>query len=107
MRGLEKEEEEEETTSEAEPIPTSTTVMLKRAGYLSMVIVVFVSTPFVLTAVGQVTGGLNWTEVFGEGFRWNTVAGQSFLAGFAAVIILIAVMMYFMLKAFTTTEGAW
>ena len=72
-----------------------------------MVIVVFVSTPFVLTIIGYATGGLTWTEVFGEGFHWNTVAGQSFLAGFVTVLILISAMMYFMLKAFNTTEGAW
>jgi hypothetical protein len=108
MRGLKREEEEvEEPIAEVEPITTSKIVMLKRAGYLSMVIVVFVSTPFVLTAVGYVTGGLAWNELFGGNFYWNTVASQSFLAGFAAVIILISLMMYFMLKAFSTTEGAW
>lgn len=106
-RGLKMEEEEQESISEEEPIPTSRAVMLKRAGYLAMVIVVFVSTPFVLTAVGILTGGLFWQETFGGGFFWNTVAGQSFLAGFAVVIILISLMMYFMLKAFSTTEGAW
>lgn len=105
-RGL-KMEEAEESTSEIESEPTSRTVMLKRAGYLSMVIVVFVSTPFVLTVVGSVTGALSWNAVFGDTFHWNTVAGQSFLAGFVAVLILISMMMYFMLKAFSTTEGAW
>ena len=105
-RGL-KMEEVQESTSEAEPEPTSRTVMLKRAGYLAMVIVVFVSTPFVLTAIGFVTGALSRNEVFGGNFYWNTAAGQSFLAGFVAVLILISVMMYFMLKAFSTTEGAW
>jgi hypothetical protein len=101
------EEEDEESPSEPEPTPTSRAVMLKRAGYLSMVIVVFVSTPFILTVVGSVTGGLSWIETFGGSFRWNTVSGQSFLAGFVAVIILISFMMYFMMKAFSTTEGAW
>ncbi len=105
-RGL-KMEEVEESTSEPEPIPTSRTVWLKRAGYLAMVIVVFVSTPFVLTAVGILTGGLFWNEIFGGSFFWNTTAGQSFLAGFAVVLILITLMMYFMMKAFSTSEGAW
>ncbi len=106
MRGLSK-EDDEKSEPEPKPIPTPKTVMLKRAGYLSLVIAVFVSTPFVLTSVGFVTGGLGWTEEFGGNFFWNTVASQSFLAGFATVLILISLMMYFMMKAFTTTEGAW
>ena len=105
-RGL-KVEEVEESTSEIESEPTSRAVWLKRGGYLSMVIVVFVSTPFVLTIIGYATGGFAWTEEFGEVFYWNTAAGQTFLAGFVTVIILISVMMYFMLRAFNTTEGAW
>lgn len=108
-RGVKREEEEEieESVVEDELIPTSRTVMMKRAGYLSMVIVVFVSTPFVLTSVGFITGGLGWTEEYGSTVYWNAVAGQSFIAGFATVIILISLMMYFMMKAFTTKEGAW
>ena len=100
-------EEVEESTSEPEIEPTSRSVLLKRAGYLAMVIVVFVSTPFVLTAVGFLTGGLFWNETFGGSFFWNTTAGQSFLTGFVVVIILMALMMYFMMKAFSTSEGAW
>lgn len=107
-RGLKREKEEvEASVAEVEPISTSRIVMLKRAGYLSMVIMVFVSTPFVLTTVGYVTGGLAWNELVGGNVFWNSVASQSFLAGFAAVIILISIMMYFMMKAFTTQEGAW
>jgi hypothetical protein len=105
-RGL-KSEEVEEPEPVTESTPTSRTVMLKRAGFISMAIVVFVSIPFVLTAVGFVTGGLFWSETFGDSFYWNTVAAQSFLAGFVAVIILISIMMYFIVKAFTTAEGAW
>ena len=105
-RGL-KVEDEEESTVEMEPIRTSRTVMLKRAGYLAIVILVFVSTPFILEAVGYLTGGLSWQQTFGGGFFWNTAAGQSFLVGFAVVVILITLMMYFILKAFSTTEGAW
>ncbi|MHA3962911.1 MAG: hypothetical protein AM325_005150 [Candidatus Thorarchaeota archaeon SMTZ1-45] len=110
-RGLKREEKEEEDVEESvpeiEPITSSKLVMLKRAGYLSMVIMVFVSTPFVLIAVGNLTGGLAWNDLFGDSFYWNTVASQSFIAGFVTIIILISLMMYFMLKAFTTSEGAW
>lgn len=108
-RGVKREEEEEieKSTDEPMPPPTSTTVMLKRAGYLSMVVVVFVSIPFVLTFVGFATGGMAWAEEQGGTVFSSTLASQSFLAGFAAVIVLISLMMFFMLKAFTTDEGAW
>ncbi len=98
---------EEQLEEESVDAQTSRTLLLKRAGYLSMAMVVFVSIPFVLTAVGIVTGGIFWSETYGDSFYWNALAGQSFLAGFVAVVILISVMMYFILKAFTVEEGAW
>lgn len=111
-RGLNGNEEEEESeieeqVAEVESLATSRVVMLKRAGYISMVIVVFVSTPFVLTAVGYLTGGIAWEELTGGNVFWNAVASQSFLLGFATVLILISLMMYFILKAFSAVEGAW
>jgi hypothetical protein len=108
-RGLKREQETEieELAPDIETETTMRSVMLKRAGYLSMVIVVFVSVPFVLTTIGFLTGGLNFADEHGGSFFWDTLSGRSFLVGFATVIILISLMMYFMLKAFAVEEGAW
>ncbi|MFW9848770.1 MAG: hypothetical protein ACFFF4_06500 [Candidatus Thorarchaeota archaeon] len=105
-RGLEKREDKEEV-QEMENIPVSIGVWLKRAGFISMAIIVFVSIPFILVAVGSLTGALGWTAQYGNSFFWNEVSATAFLTGFFTVIILISIMMYFIIKSFTTRGGAW
>jgi hypothetical protein len=82
-------------------------VWLKRAAYISIVIVVFVSTPFILVTVAELTGGAYWTDIFGTDFYWTQLSGQSFIIGFFVIILLVGAMIWFLMKAFTTTEGAW
>ncbi|MFW9918315.1 MAG: hypothetical protein ACFFED_01835 [Candidatus Thorarchaeota archaeon] len=102
-------EEEPKTTSMA-PVDMEMDnlgLWLQKAGYLSMAILVFVSIPFVLSTVGVLTGGIFWTEIYGEGFYWNELSAGTFVIGFITIIILISIMMYFILKAFSTKGGAW
>ena len=105
-RGLKSKEPEEEIIP-IEPEPTTARVWIKRAGFMSMAIVVFVSIPFVLVTVGALTGGLTWTENYGDNFYWNAVSANAFLVGFLAAIVLISIMMYFIMKGFTARDGAW
>jgi hypothetical protein len=102
-RGIEKKEE----TIPLEPVPTPIGVWLRRAGFISIAIMVFVSIPFVLITVGELTGGLYWNEQYGGSFYWNDLSANAFLWGFLTVIVLISVMMYFIMKSFTAREGAW
>ena len=74
---------------------------------MSIAVMVFVSIPFILVTVGVLTGGLYWTEQYGNSFYWNELSANAFLAGFITVIVLISVMMYFIMKSFTARDGAW
>ncbi|MFW9907969.1 MAG: hypothetical protein ACFFEF_05285 [Candidatus Thorarchaeota archaeon] len=82
-------------------------IWMLRAGYLSMAIIVFASIPFMLTTIGILTGGIYWNELFGGSFYWNELSAQTFIVGFFTIIIFTAIIMFLILKAFTTTEGAW
>jgi hypothetical protein len=77
-------------------------VWLKRAFFISIAILVFVSTPFILAVVAELTGHVS--ESF---FYWSRIAGQTFIIGFFVIIFLIGAALYFVLRAFHTTEGAW
>ncbi len=90
-----------------ETLVSSKRVWMKRAGYISIAIIVFVSIPFVLTTIGIMTGGIYWNEYFGGSFFWNQLSGTTFVIGFFAVIVLISIIMYLLMNAFHTTEGAW
>ncbi len=109
-KGLSAKEEKEQVVS---PVVTSELEIdnqgkwLQKAGYLSIAIIVFVSTPFILITVGVLTGGMYWSELYGNDFRWNELSASTFLLGFITVIILISIMMYSVLKAFSTKGGAW
>jgi len=105
MRGIDRKKAEDVT--ETETFPVTTGVWLRRAGFMSMAILVFVSTPFVLVTVGALTGGLGWTQQYGNSFYWNEVSASAFIAGFFAVIVLISIMMYFIIRSFTAQDGAW
>ncbi|RDE15914.1 MAG: hypothetical protein C4K49_05560 [Candidatus Thorarchaeota archaeon] len=95
-------------TAPAEPLPRdSTSLWLKRAGYLSIAALVFVSAPFFLVMVADLTGANTFSEIFGPYVFFNELSSNAFLAGFLAVIILTAAMMFFILKAFSAKEGTW
>jgi hypothetical protein len=87
--------------------PDSMSLWLKRAGYLSLAVLVFVSTPYFLAVLADFTGVGAWSEVFGPLVFWNEVSGPAFIMGFIFIVGLSAIMMYAILKAFSVREGAW
>ena len=113
LRGLERERDEDiEVPVEPSSDQTSSPVYprriwLERAGYISIAIIVFASIPFILVTVGMVTGGLFWSDIYGSSFYWNELSAQTFIIGFTVIIILMSVIMYMILKAFTASDGAW
>lgn len=91
-----------------EPTPgDSTSLWLRRAGYLSIAALVFVSTPFFLVMLADLTGAHTFSEVFGPFVFFNAMSSNAFLAAFLCVVILVGVMMFFILKAFSAGEGTW
>jgi hypothetical protein len=91
-----------------EPSPRdSTSLWLKRAGYLSIAALVFVSAPFFLVMVADLTGAHTFSEIFGPYVFFNQLSSNAFLAGFSSVVLLVIAMMFFILKAFSTSEGTW
>lgn len=79
---------------------------MKRVMYLFLAFLVFLATPFLLNSVGYFVAGGDWTD-FGETLFGDPRSGVTFLAGFAATIVIISVAIYSILSAFDTTEGAW
>jgi hypothetical protein len=105
MRQIKKQTQQENITMAENEIGDSVDyrrVWLKRAFFLSIAIVVFVSTPFILVALAEFTGG-----AYMDVFYWTRLAGRTFIFGFFMIILLIGAMLYFVLRAFYTTEGAW
>ncbi len=96
-------------TAAVAPMPESDmrAVWLKRAGYLSVAALVFVTTPYFLMLVSDLTGVGAFSEIFGPFIFWNELSGPGFIMGFGAIVILSAIMMYFILKAFSAAEGTW
>ncbi|MHA1247658.1 MAG: hypothetical protein ACTSPE_10055 [Candidatus Thorarchaeota archaeon] len=88
----------------ATPGETRLIHLLKRAAYISAAILVFVSTPFVLLMLADVTGAGEWSKRFGPLIFWNEVSGPAFVIGFMVIIALTAAMIYFVLKAFGVQE---
>jgi hypothetical protein len=88
-------------------IRDSRTVFLKRAGYLSVAVLVFVTAPFFLVLLADATGASSFSSVYGMYVFWNNLSGPAFVIGFFAIVILSAAMMYFILKAFSAAEGRW
>ncbi len=99
-----------EVKSEEMPAPAargSVILLLKRAGYVSGILLVFVSTPFLLVFIAEITGALTWSSEYGPIVFWNEISGTAFVVGFGVIIILTAAMMYFILKAFNSTGEPW
>ncbi len=109
-RGIEKKMNEEKKeipeTKKSEPKDRMTT-WLKRAGYLSITVLLVVSAPYILTAIGMATGAINWSEQYGGQVFWTNLSGTAFVIAFGAIILLVGLMVYFIMKAFHTTEGGW
>lgn len=82
-------------------------VWIKRMGYLVLAVMIFFLTPFVLGIVAYVTGVGSFTDIYGPLMFWNELSGTGFLVGFGVIIVMIAVIMFLILRAFSVEEGAW
>lgn len=113
-RGLktysEESEEEEKVTTVSEPheeFKTPRSVWAKRVIYLVLAGSMFFAIPFLLQVVADVSGLSQWTEIYGSLWFFNELSGRGFMIGFLAVLIMLAVMMYLILKSFSAGEGSW
>ncbi|MHA1909612.1 MAG: hypothetical protein ACW98Y_20095 [Candidatus Thorarchaeota archaeon] len=79
---------------------------LRRTVFVILLIIVFASVPFILDAVGVYVAGGDW-DAFTESWFGARGAAQVFLAGFATIVVIIIVMMYFILNIFSSDEGGW
>ncbi|TFG12020.1 hypothetical protein EU537_10585 [Candidatus Thorarchaeota archaeon] len=101
-------EEQEQIPEPKKTVPKDRmTTWLKRAGYLSLAILLVVSAPYILTAIGIATGAINWSNQYGSRVFWTNLSGTAFVIAFGVIILLVGLMVYFIMKAFHTTEGAW
>ncbi|MGY5861525.1 MAG: hypothetical protein RTU09_04060 [Candidatus Thorarchaeota archaeon] len=111
LRGLsEKSEIEVDTVMTDEEVKPQTgisRVWVKRTAYLVLALMIFFLTPFALGIVAEVTGVGSFTDIYGPLVFWNELSGTGFLVGFGVIIIMIAVIMLLILKAFSVEEGAW
>jgi len=92
------------------PMETKTAkqVWLKRAGFVALAIAAFVSVPFILIEFARATGGLYWSDSFSRTTPWgNALTAVTFLGAFIIILILMAVSIMFLMRAFDETEGAW
>lgn len=95
------------TDEEVKPQTGISRVWLKRMAYLTLALMIFFLTPFALGVVAEVTGVGSFTDIYGPLMFWNELSGTGFLVGFGVIIIMIAVIMFLILKAFNVEEGAW
>ncbi len=80
---------------------------LKRTYYVILLLIVFVSVPFILDAIILWVNGGDWTEAFSHTWFADREAARIFLLGFAVIIGLFTIMMYFILTIFGSEEGGW
>ncbi len=109
MRGLKPNDKQVEPVSQPvsqDEFKTSRVWYLKRAGYLALVIVVFVSVPYILQLITEITGLSSWASTYGPFFFFNVTSGRGFMLGFVAILVMLALTMYFILKAFSSEEEA-
>lgn len=72
-----------------------------------MAIAMLVGMPLILIVIGDLTGVVHFREIFGPLVWFNELSGPSFVVAFFAVILIVGVIAYFILKMFDTTEGGW
>ena len=82
-------------------------VWVRRAAYMAMAIAALVGMPLILVVIADLTGVIHFREIFGPLVWFNELSGPSFLVAFFAIILIVGVIVYFLLKMFDTTEGGW
>ena len=111
LRGLPRKSEIEAvalmTDKEVKPQTGISRVWMKRAGYIALALMIFFLTPFALGVVAEITGVGSFTDIYGPLMFWNELSGTGFLIGFGVIIVMISIIMFLILKAFSVEEGAW
>ena len=80
---------------------------LKRTLYVILILVVFVSVPFILDAIVLWAAGGDWTDAFSHTWFGDREAAQIFLLGFGVIVGLFTIIIYFILGIFSSDEGGW
>lgn len=80
---------------------------LKRTYYVILLLIVFVSVPFIVDALTRWASGGDWTEAFSHTWFADRESAQVFLLGFGVILSLFTIMMYFILNIFSSEEDGW
>ncbi len=90
-----------------EQISISRGILLRKVGYISLALLIFVSVPFILSIVSVLMGGPSWSKASGSGFYWSEPTGRILVGGFFVTLVMFSFIMYFMLDAFGASEDQW
>ena len=82
-------------------------IWFKRAAGLFLALIIFFLMPYLLIVLAEVTGLEDWSNTFGPLIWWNEANALPFLLGFVMVLIMMSAIMYLVLQAFSSKEGAW
>ncbi len=80
---------------------------LKRAGLLMLAVILFLSIPYVTMAIGLIYGTIYGQSFSGSNLYWTIEGGRTFLTGFFAIVLMLGIVLYIILNAFDSKEGAW
>ncbi len=82
-------------------------IWVKRAIYLALAIGVFVALPMLLLVIANLTGVINFSEIYGPLVWFNELSAPAFMIAFFTILIVIGVILFLILKMFETSEGGW
>jgi hypothetical protein len=82
-------------------------IWLRRTLYVILILIVFVSVPFIVDALARWAVGGDWTNAFYNSWFAQRGSAQIFLLGFAVILGLFVIIIYFILGIFSGEEGAW
>ena len=80
---------------------------LRRTLYVILILIVFVSVPFIVDALARWAVGGDWTNAFYNAWFAQRASAQVFLLGFGIIIGLFVIISYLILGIFSSEEGAW
>jgi len=79
-------------------------VWAKRGVYLVLGVVMILAMGWIVEVIGVVTGLAEWSERYGAFVFFNELSGRGFLLSMVGVLSVASISMYFIIKAFETTE---
>ncbi|MFQ5833341.1 MAG: hypothetical protein ACE5H4_11600 [Candidatus Thorarchaeota archaeon] len=77
---------------------------VKRGVYITLGLLVAVAMGWVIEVIGVFTGLTSWSERYGWLFFFNELSGRGFLLSIVGILAVMSVSMYFIIRAFETTE---